>query len=86
MPAVNWSIVTGHSCYFAIGQKQRCGEPAAIMENDHGAMSREGLCVAHMGYHLWIGDDGILYQWIADPVYRNEKKRPRVRRIRATHT
>lgn len=74
VPAIYWQV-SGNTCYFVNGEgrHQRCGAPAVVMSKDHGSFSREGLCEEHMGSHLWIGDDGVLYQWRADPPYMNKE-------------
>jgi hypothetical protein len=74
IPARDWAI-GGNTCYFASGTRGfHCGNPAVIYstENDN-RFFQEGLCVEHMGSHLWIGDDGILYQWRASPPYTKNK-------------
>ena len=82
VPAENWIQVAGkYPCFFNLGD-HRCRQPSIIMGAHNDILTREGLCVEHMGTHLWVGDDGVLYQWRADPPFINRKQKPYERKKR----
>lgn len=77
--ATRWSTVSGRDCNakWNVGDFEMCRLPAVIFDSQTTFANGDVLCERHMGFYRWV-EDGVVYQWKADPPWVYGEKWPRL--------